>query len=70
MFKLVNARVGPVLTPEASYTTQNFLMITFSFNDLMLKTNRLKIDSFYIDRLIFGLDDPVANMSIRQVYYA
>ena len=25
---------------------------------------------FYKDRLIFGLDDPVANMSIRHVYYA
>ena len=44
--------------------------ITFSFNDLMLKTNRLKKDFFYKDRLIFGLDDPVANMSIRHVYYA
>ena len=46
------------------------LRITFSFNDLMLKTNRLKKDFFYKDRLIFGLDDPVANMSIRHVYYA
>ena len=27
-------------------------------------------DFFYKDRLIFGLDDPVANMSIRHVYYA
>ena len=52
------------------YTTQNLLRITFSFNDLMLKTNRLKKDFFYKDRLIFGLDDPVANMSIRHVYYA
>ena len=26
------------------YTTQNLLRITFSFNDLMLKTNRLKKD--------------------------
>ena len=51
-------------------TTQNLLRITFSFNDLMLKTNRLKKDFFYKDRLIFGLDDPVANMSIRHVYYA
>ena len=25
----------------------------------MLKTNRLKKDFFYKDRLIFGLDDPV-----------
>ena len=46
-------------------TTQNLLRITFSFNDLMLKTNRLKKDFFYKDSLIFGLDDPVANMSIR-----
>ena len=45
------------------YTTQNLPRITFSFNDLMLKTNRLKKDFFYKDRLIFGLDDPVANMS-------
>ena len=52
------------------YTTQNLLRITFLFNDLMLKTNRLKKDFFYKDRLIFGLDDPVANMSIRHVYYA
>ena len=52
------------------YTTQNLLRITFSFNDLMLKTNRLKKDFFHKDRLIFGLDDPVANMSIRHVYYA
>ena len=52
------------------YTTQNLLRITFSFNDLMLKTNRLKKDFFYKDRLIFGLDDPVENMSIRHVYYA
>ena len=52
------------------YTTQNLLRITFSFNDLMLKTNRLKKDFFYKDRLIFGLEDPVANMSIRHVYYA
>ena len=52
------------------YTTQNLLRITFSFNGLMLKTNRLKKDFFYKDRLIFGLDDPVANMSIRHVYYA
>ena len=52
------------------YTTQNLLRITFSFNDLMLKTNRLKKNFFYKDRLIFGLDDPVANMSIQHVYYA
>ena len=52
------------------YTTQNLLRITFSFNDLMLKTNQLKKDFFYKDRLIFGLDDPVANMSIWHVYYA
>ena len=52
------------------YTTQNLLRITFSFNDLMLKTNRQKKDFFYKDRLIFGLDDPVANMSIRHVYYS
>ena len=43
----------------AYYTTQNLLRITFSFNDLMLKTNRLKKDFFYKDRLIFRLDDPV-----------
>ena len=54
----------------SKYTTQNLLRITFSFNDLMLKTNRLKKDFCYKDRLIFGLDDPVANMSIRHVYYA
>ena len=53
-----------------NYTTQNLLRITYSFNDLMLKTNRLKKDFFCKDRLIFGLDDPVANMSIRHVYYA
>ena len=53
-----------------NYTTQNLLRITFSFNDLMLKTNRLKKDFFHKDRLLFGLDDPVANMSIRHVYYA
>ena len=52
------------------YTTQNLLRITFSFNDLMLKANRLKKVFFYKDRLIFGLDYPVANMSIRHVYYA
>ena len=52
------------------YTTQNLLRITFSFNDLMLKTNRLKKDFFCKDRLIFGLDDSVGNMSIRHVYYA
>ena len=52
------------------YTTQNLLRITFSFNDLMLKTNRLKKDFFHKGRLIFGLDDPVANMSIRHLYYA
>ena len=28
------------------YTTQNLLRITFSFNDLMLKTNQLKKDFF------------------------
>ena len=56
---------------DVIYTTQNLLRITFSFNDLMLKTNPLKKDFFfYKDRLIFGLDDPVANMSIRHVYYA
>ena len=55
---------------QMTYTTQNLLRITFSFNDLMLKTNRLKKDFFYKDRLIFRLDDPVANMSIRHVYYA
>ena len=58
------------LSKPIIYTTQNLLRITFSFNDLMLKTNRLKKDFFHIDRLIFGLDDPVANMSIRNVYYA
>ena len=52
------------------YTTQNLLRITFLYNDLMLKTNQLKKDFFYKDRLIFGLDDLVANMSIRHVYYA
>ena len=60
----------PRLFVLALYTTQNLLRIAFSFNDLMLKTNRLKKDFFYKDRLIFGLDDPVANMSIRHVYYA
>ena len=39
----------------------------------MIKCSK-QIDSkkifFYKDRLIFGLDDPVANMSIRHVYYA
>ena len=55
---------------EVNITTQNLLRITFSFNDLMLKTNRLKKDFFNKDRLIFGLDDPVANISIRHVYYA
>ena len=30
------------------YTTQNLLRITFSFNDLMLKTNRVKKDFFLI----------------------
>ena len=53
-----------------TYTTQNLLRITFLFSDLMLKINRLKKDFFCKDRLIFGLDDPVANMSIRHVYYA
>ena len=53
---------------QSNYTTQNLLRITFSFNDLMLKTNRLKKYFFYKDRLIFGLDDPVANMSIWHVY--
>ena len=55
---------------KIKYTTQNLVRITFSFNDLMLKTNRLKKDFFYKDRLIFGLDDPVSNMSIWHVYYA
>ena len=59
---LMGVRAGSRL-----YTTQNLLRITFSFNDLMLKTNRLKKDFFYKDRLIFGLDDPVANMSIWHV---
>ena len=31
---------------KPKYTTQNLLRITFSFNDLMLKTNRLKKDFF------------------------
>ena len=61
---------SPLTELRNIYTTQNLLRITFSFNDLMLKTNRLKKDFFYKDRLIFGLDDPVANMSIRYVYYA
>ena len=52
------------------YTTQNLRRITFSFKDLMLKTNRLKKDFFYKNRLIFRLDDAVANMSIPHVYYA
>ena len=56
-------------TSDLNYTTQNLLRITFSF-DLMLKTNRPKKYYFYKDRLIFGLDDHVANMSIRHVYYA
>ena len=51
---------------QKKYTAQNLLRITSSFNDLMLQTNRLKKDFFYKDRLIFGLDDPVANMSINQ----
>ena len=61
-----------VMHLHMKYTTQNLLRITFSFNDLMLKTNRLKKVLFFFnkDRLIFGLDDPVANMSIRHVYYA
>ena len=58
------------LWTHSIYTTQNLLRITFPFNDLMLKTNRLKKDLFYKDRLLFGLDVPVANMSIRHVYYA
>ena len=33
---------------EYIYTTQNLLGITFSFNDLMLKTNRQKKDFFLI----------------------
>ena len=33
-------------TTYGLYTTQNLLRITFSFNDLMLKTNRLKKDFF------------------------
>ena len=63
-------RFGWSYALKKKYTTQNLLRITFSFNDLMLKTNRLKKDFFSKDRLIFGLDDPVANMSIRHVYYA
>ena len=78
MFSLLNTdcRVDLpnfILIPSYSIIaeyTQNLLRITFSFNDLMLKTNRLKKDFFYKDRLIFGLDDPVANVLIRHVYYA
>ena len=33
-------------TCPSIYTTQNLFRITFSFNDLMLKTNRLKKDFF------------------------
>ena len=66
--KYPNIEIHAISSPI--YTTQNLLRITFSFNDLMLKTNRLKKDFFYKDRLIFGLDDPVANISIRHVYYA
>ena len=63
--------IFPSLHPSnLSISTQNLLRITFSFNDLMLKTNRLKKDFFYKDSLLFRLDDPVANMSIRHVYYA
>ena len=67
---LFNIKYPKQLKHNLLYTTQNLLRITFSFNDLMLKTNRLEKDFFYKDRLIFGLDDPVANMSIRHVYYA
>ena len=58
------------LSKDWIHTTQNLFRITFSFNDLMLKTNRLKKHFFYKDMLIFRLDDSVANMSIRHVYYA
>ena len=51
------------------YTTQNLLRITFSFNDLMLKTNRLKKDFFSKDRLIFGLDDPaLTKLTYTDIY--
>ena len=65
-----NSEIANRLPYYLSTYTQNLLRITFSFNDLMLKTNRVKKDFFYKDRLIFRLDDPVANMSIRHVYYA
>ena len=68
--KSIRSEFAKLFFPISIYTTQNLLGITFSFNDLMLKTNRLKKDFFYKDSLIFGLDDPVANMSIRHVYYA
>ena len=74
VFFLTKNRKTPSMTmfiKKYRSTTQNLLRITFSFNDFMLKTNRLKKRFFfYKDRLIFRLDDPVANMSIRHVYDA
>ena len=70
LFQKTKKRNVGTTVNKSIYTTQTLLRITFSFNDLMLKTNRRKKDFFYKDRLIFGLDDPVANMSIRHVYYA
>ena len=42
------SRAGTILQNDINriYTTQNLLRITFSFNDLMLKTNQLKQDFF------------------------
>ena len=39
-------KLGNIINIWTTYTTQNLLRITFSFNDLMLKTNRLKKDFF------------------------
>ena len=38
--------MGFIFVSSCKYTIQNLLRITFSFNDLMLKTNRLKKDFF------------------------
>ena len=43
LFTLASANIDQSVPNLATiYTTQNLLRITFSFNDLMLKTNRLK----------------------------
>ena len=47
--KIINAILQwkqGLLCDKRIHTTQNLLRITFSFNDLMLKTNRLKKDFF------------------------